>query len=82
MGITDKGAQPDELGKKRQQIKGTATHLKLQAHTTKDKTCLTLWHPNTYRWYISIKQNACDNLTKHDMNNLTAGSLSRTVWQT
>lgn len=28
--------------KKREQIKGTATHLKLQAHTTKDKTCLLL----------------------------------------
>lgn len=37
MGITDKGAQPDELGEKREQIKGRATHLKLQAYATKDK---------------------------------------------
>lgn len=54
MGITDKGAQPDELEKKSLSDQ-TQSHLPeaLGTNTTKDKTwLLTLWHPNTYRWYI------------------------------
>ncbi len=45
--------------KKHWQIKGTATHLKLQAHTTKDKTCLLLSDALASKYIQVVHFNQC-----------------------